>query len=168
MQIETARLVLRELTMDDHAALTKVLADSDNMRHYPYMFDAARVTNWIVRNIERYQIFGFGLWAVVLKETGEMIGDCGLSMQEVDRVIRPEIGYHIARVHQHKGYAKEAAAAVRDWAFANTPFQILCSYMTADNIPSQNTAKSIGMTFEKAYGKDVVYSQKRPITQNQA
>lgn len=44
-------------------------------------------------------MFGFGLWAVVLKETGELIGDCGLTMQNVDGVILPEIGYHIAKAH---------------------------------------------------------------------
>ena len=61
-------------------ALYKVLADSDIMQHYPYTFDEVRVRNWIERNIERYRVFGFGLWAVCLKETDEMIGDCGLTM----------------------------------------------------------------------------------------
>ena len=55
------------------------MADSNIMHHYPYIFDEGRVRNWIVRNIERYKTFGFGLWAVCLKETGELIGDCGLT-----------------------------------------------------------------------------------------
>lgn len=53
------------------------------MEHYPYTFDENRVRNWITKNIERYSIFGFGLWAVVLKETDELIGDCGLTMQNI-------------------------------------------------------------------------------------
>lgn len=73
--IETDRLILRELSDGDFSALYDVLADSDIMRHYPYTFDGARVKNWISKNIERYKVFGFGLWAVALKETGEMIGD---------------------------------------------------------------------------------------------
>ena len=77
MVIETDRLYLREMTDEDFHALYKVLADSDIMQHYPYMFDEKRVRNWIERNTERYRIFGFGLWAVCLKETGEVIGDCG-------------------------------------------------------------------------------------------
>ena len=77
MVIETQRLILREMIEDDFDALYKVLADSDIMRHYPYTFDENRVRNWIALNIERYRIFGFGLWAVCLKKTGEMIGDCG-------------------------------------------------------------------------------------------
>ena len=77
MKIETKRLILREMTEDDFGALYEVLGDSDIMRHYPYTFDESRVRGWITRNIERYRVFGFGLWAVVLKETGEVIGDCG-------------------------------------------------------------------------------------------
>ena len=70
-------LFLREMTEEDFDALYKVLADTDIMQHYPYVFDENRVRDWIERNIKRYRILGFGLWALCLKETGEMIGDCG-------------------------------------------------------------------------------------------
>ena len=118
MVLETKRLYLRELTEADFDALYRVLADSDIMQHYPYTFDEARVRGWIQKNIERYSIFGFGLWAVCLRETGEMIGDCGLTIQLIDGQIRPEIGYHIRKDRQRQGYAKEAAIAVRDWTHA--------------------------------------------------
>lgn len=144
MVIETERLFLRELTERDYDALYKVLADSDIMQHYPYTFDEARVRGWISRNIERYEIFGFGLWAVCLKETGELIGDCGLTMQLINGQIRPEIGYHIRKNRQRKGYAREAAAAVRDWTFNNTPFNVVYSYMKRENMPSRKTAISYG------------------------
>lgn len=97
MIMETERLRLRELTPEDLDALYAVLGDSDIMRHYPYTFDTARVENWIRRNQQRYGVFGFGLWAVCRKDTGELIGDCGITMQQIDRVILPEIGYHIRR-----------------------------------------------------------------------
>ena len=142
--LKTERLILRELDMGDFDALYMVLSDSDIMRHYPYTFDEARVRGWIERNMERYRVFGFGLWAVCLRETGELIGDCGLTMQQINGVIRPEIGYHIRRDMQRRGYASEAASAVRDWAFTHTPFQILYSYMPAANIPSARTAQSYG------------------------
>ncbi len=67
---ESERLYLREMTEEDYEPLYSVLADSDIMRHYPYTFDEARVRGWTAKNIERYRVFGFGLWAVVLKETG--------------------------------------------------------------------------------------------------
>ncbi len=145
MTVETQRLVLREMTADDYDALYAVLADSEIMQHYPYTFDEARVRNWIERNIERYRVFGFGLWAVCLKDTGEMIGDCGLTMQNMNGFIRPEIGYHIRADKQRRGYASEAARAVRDWAFESLPFGVLYSYMKYTNVGSYSTAASIGM-----------------------
>lgn len=151
---ETDRLFLREMDDADYEDLYAVLADSDIMQHYPYTFDEKRVRGWIRKNIERYRIFGFGLWAVCLKESGEMIGDCGLTMQNINGSIKPEIGYHIRKDMQQKGYAKEAAAAVRDWAFANTPFGELYSYMKKSNIPSSATAKSIGMTLFEEYADE--------------
>ena len=149
--LETERLVLREMNPDDFEALYAVLSDADNMKHYPYAFDEARVREWILRNRERYQQYGFGLWAVCLKETGEMIGDCGLTLQDIDGELLPEIGYHIRRDQQNKGYAKEAAAAVRDWAFRHTSYPALYSYCKYTNEPSYKTAEAIGMTFLREY-----------------
>ena len=154
MIIETERLFLREMKENDFDALYEVLADSDIMRHYPYTFDESRVRNWIQRNIERYRIFGFGLWAVCLKETGEMIGDCGITLQLIDGQIKPEIGYHIRADKQRNGYAKEAAIAVRDWTFNNTPFQIVYSYMKYTNEPSVKTAISYGCKQVDEYKDD--------------
>jgi len=144
MVIETERLLLREMNEDDFQALYKVLADSEIMQHYSCVFDENKVRSWIERNIERYRVFGFGLWAVCLKETGEMIGDCGLTMQLIKGEIKPEIGYHIRADKQRKGYAKEAAIAVRDWTFNNTPFNIVYSYMKYTNEASIKTAMSYG------------------------
>jgi len=149
--IETKRLYLREMTPQDFDALYKVLADSDIMRHYPYTFDDARVRGWIEKNIRRYREDGFGLWAVCLKENDEMIGDCGLTLQSIDGVILPEIGYHIRSDCQRKGYASEAAAAVRDHAFEHTAYDAVYSYCTEENEASRRTAEAIGMRFSKAY-----------------
>ena len=143
--IETKRLILRELNENDFSALYEVLTDSDIMKHYPYTFDEKRVKNWILKNVERYKVFGFGLWAVVLKETDEMIGDCGITMQNIDGFISPEIGYHINKRFQRQGYAKEAAGACRDWIFENTPFKVVYSYMKKDNTASVAVAEANGM-----------------------
>ena len=84
-----------------------------------------------------------------------MIGDCGLTLQNIEGEMLPEIGYHIRKDQQHKGFAKEAAAAVRDWAFANTDYPALYSYCKYTNIPSLRTAEAIGMHFEKEYPDEV-------------
>lgn len=86
MRLETERLFLREMTREDFDALYVVLGDSDVMQHYPYTFDEARVRGWIERNLERCRTLSFGLWAVCLRETGEMIGDCGLTIQKLFRL----------------------------------------------------------------------------------
>ena len=155
MKIETERLLIREMTEQDFEPLYRVLADSDIMQHYPYAFDEERVRGWISRNMDRYKTFGFGLWAVCLKETGEMIGDCGLTMQLINGAIKPEIGYHIRRDQQRKGYAKEATAAVRDWTFRNTPFRMIYSYMKYTNEPSAKTAVSYGCRQVDEFKDDV-------------
>ena len=114
--LETERLFLREMSIDDYDALYKVLADPEIMQHYPYSFDEERVRAWIERNMNRYKDNGFGLWAVCLKDTAEMIGDCGLTLQNIEGEMLPEIGYHIRKDQQHMGFAKEAAAAVTEAA----------------------------------------------------
>ena len=144
MVIETERLLLREMTDDDFTALYEVLSDAKIMQHYPYAFDEKRVREWIERNIQRYRVLGFGLWAVCLKKSDEVIGDCGLTMQHINGEIKPEIGYHIRADKQRQGYAKEAAIAVRDWTFNNTPFNFIYSFMKYTNEASAKTAMSYG------------------------
>lgn len=100
---------------------------------------------WITNSKKRYRIFGFGLWAVVLKESGILIGDCGISMQNINGAIKPEIGYHLCKKYQHKGYAREAARKVRDWTFENNTFNVLYSYMKKTNVASYSTAVANGM-----------------------
>ncbi len=149
--IETERLILREYTMDDFDALYEILSDPETMQHYPAPFDAERTRHWITWNIENYAKYGFGLWAVVLKETGECIGDCGISIQNIDGEMLPEIGYHIHKKLWRKGYGKEAARAVRDWLFRNTDYDIVYSYMKYTNVASYRTAVANGMKKVKAY-----------------
>ena len=105
--METQRLLLREMNPDDFQALFRVLGDPETMWHYPYTFDGQHVRDWIERNMNRYRKDGFGLWAVCLKDTGEVIGDCGLTLQNINGETLPEIGFHIRRDCQRKGYAKE-------------------------------------------------------------
>ncbi|MGN0553684.1 MAG: GNAT family N-acetyltransferase [Oscillospiraceae bacterium] len=151
MILETERLILRELTDDDFSDLYDVLSDPDIMQHYPYTFDENRVRNWIKRNVERYHNDGFGLWAVILKENGKMIGDCGITMQKINGDLLPEIGYHINKAYQKKGFATEAAAGCIEYAFENYDFDKVYSYMKYTNIPSARVAEKNGMRFVMEY-----------------
>ena len=151
MKIETERLILREYTPDDFDALYEIMSDPETMQHYPAPFDEARTRNWIDWNLDNYKKYGFGLWAVVLKETGEFIGDCGITIQNIDGELLPEIGYHIHKKYWRRGFAKEAARAVRDWVFRNTEYDTVYSYMKYTNIGSYSTALANGMRKVKEY-----------------
>lgn len=144
--LETRRLILREYTPDDFEALYAIVGDAETMKHFPKPYDERWTRFWIGWSLEHCEKHGFGFWAVILKETGKLIGNCGLTMQIIDGESLPEIGYHIHKAYWRQGIAKEAAAAVRDWAFANTDYPALYSYMTKDNTASVKTAASIGMT----------------------
>jgi len=149
--LETNRLILREYKIEDFNDIKKVLSDKENMKFYNIEFDDNMVKYWIDKQIERYRIFNFGVWAIVLKDTNEVIGDCGISMQVIDNIIRPEIGYHIRRDLHNLGIAKEACIAVRDYCFINLSFNEIYSYMDKDNIASCNTALSYGAHHVKDY-----------------
>ena len=149
--IETNRLILREYTLDDFDNLYEIVSDPETMRHYPKPFDEERTRDWIEWNLENYKNYGFGLWVVTLKETGEFIGDCGISIQNIDWELLPEIGYHIHKKYWRRGFGSEAARAVRDWAFENTDYNCIYSYMKYTNVGSYSTAIANGMRKVKEY-----------------
>jgi len=147
--LETPRLMLREFVRGDAEALATILCDSETMRFYPAAFTAAGVAEWIDRNRKRYAIDRHGLWAMVLKSSGELIGDCGLIRQKIDGVEETEIGYHVRRDLWKQGYATEAAAACRDHGFARLSVNHLISLIRPENLPSRRVAEKIGMEFWK-------------------
>ena len=147
--LETSRLILREFTAPDADALSRVLSDRQTMRFYPAPFDRAGVEAWIARNIQRYAEYGYGLWGMVLKPTGELIGDCGLTPQSVEGQTEIEIGYHVRRDQWGQGLAPEAASACRDYGFANLRVDRIISLIRRENIPSRRVAEKTGMTVWK-------------------
>lgn len=151
--LETERLVLRELEQGDFAALCRILQDAETMRAYEGPFDDAGVQTWLNLQWARYRDNGFGLWAVELKETGRMIGQCGLTMQDCDGVLVIEVGYLFERVFWHRGYATEAAIACCDHAFNVLDAPEVFSIIRDTNITSQNVALRNGMAAKSSLTK---------------
>ncbi len=147
--LETARLTLREFVPEDADAMARVLCDPDTMRYYPAPFTRAQVDEWIERNRLRYRNDGVSLWAMLLKSSGELIGDCGIIRQQVDGEFLYEVGYHLRRDHWGRGFATEAAIACRDWAFANLPVDRVISLIRPENQPSRKVAERNGMKIWK-------------------
>jgi len=166
MQIlETSRLILREFAAADTNALALVLSDPETMRYYPAPYDRAGVEEWIARNVQRYARDGHGLWGMILKSSGELVGDCGLTVQEVDGTNEIEIGYHMRRDLWGQGLATEAARACREYGFARLPVERIISLIRPENLPSRRVAEKNGMTvWKEIIWRDlphVVYSIRR-------
>lgn len=145
MVLETKRLTLREMTLKDVEDLLEVLCDPEVMQFCLQPFDRQMTQTWIERNMQRYAQYGFGLWAVILKVNGKLIGDCGLVVQEVDGVEEVEVGYHIRRDFWGQGLATEAAQACRDYGFNHLGCEKLISLINPANIASRRVAQKVGM-----------------------
>ena len=145
--LETARLRLREMEDEDFPALCRMLQDPAVMYAYEHAFSDQEAWDWLHNQQTRYRRDGFGLWAVVEKATGEMVGQCGITWQPSgDGRQMPEVGYLLERAAWHKGYATEAALACRDYAFDTLEFTEVCSIIRDNNLPSQEVALRNGMT----------------------
>ncbi len=145
MTLETKRLFLREMKQSDFDSLCKILQDENTMYAYEGAFSDDEVQEWLDRQIYRYHKYGFGLLAVVLKETNKMIGQCGLTMQSWKDSEVLEIGYLFERIYWHNGYATEAAKACKKYAFEVLKADEVCSIIRDTNIASQNVAIRNGM-----------------------
>lgn len=148
MRLETPRLTLRELNLNDAPALHAVLGDAETMRWYSRALTLEEVSVWITRQMDRYPS-GTGLLGMVLREAGTLIGDCGPVWQAVDGPLELEIGYHVHRHWQNRGLATEAARAVRDYAFANIDCNHAISLIRPENLPSRRVAEKNGFTLDR-------------------
>jgi RimJ/RimL family protein N-acetyltransferase len=143
--LETNRLFLREFSENDYADLCEILQDKDVMYAYEHSFSKEEVVDWYNKQIERYNENGYGLWAVIHKETKEFLGQCGLTIQEISDEKYLEIGYLFKKKHWHNGYATEAALGCKKYAFETLKVERVYSIIRDNNIASQNVAKRIGM-----------------------
>ena len=155
MILETERIYLREMNQSDYLALCKIVHDKDVMYAYNGVFNHEETQNLLDRQILSYKENGFGLWAVVLKETDEMIGQCGITFQNYKQHQLLEVGYLFQKAFWHKGYATEAAIACKQYAFNVLKADEVFSIIRDTNIASQNVATRNGMvvidTFVKRY-----------------
>ena len=153
--LETERLILREMAEEDFDVLHEIFSNDEVMKYYPASFDEAKTRGWILRNQKRYSEEGFGLWAVVLKAENQVIGDCGITMQNIHGTMLPEVGYHIHPDYQKRGYASEAAEACIAYGFEILGFEKIYSYMKYTNIPSIKTAMRNGFYEIEEYADEV-------------
>ena len=169
--METERLILRLLTMDDLDGLAALYRDPEIRRYFPdgtRTYDQTRAElEWIIDVY--YGRYGYGLWATVLKETGAFIGRCGLLPWEIDGRTEVEVAYLLDKGYWGRGLATEAACAIADHAFATLPVDRLICLVDPANTASRGVALRVGMTllwddYVDDEGPAHVYALGRPVS----
>jgi [ribosomal protein S5]-alanine N-acetyltransferase len=147
---ETPRLFLRPLSIQDCEAMCRVLCDPEVMLYSMGKKKPADVRGWIKGCIADYSKLGFGLWAVVMKNTHRVIGYSGLTKSpDINGKPEIEIGFRLARSFWSRGYGTECAAAVRDFAFGPLSIPRLIALVDPGNTASLRVIEKIGMIYER-------------------
>ena len=156
---ETKRLYAKKLTADSIFDLKKMLQDPRVMYAYEGVFDDEMTEDWLNKMLWRYDEYGFALNGIYLKTTDEMIGQCGITMQEYQNSLVHEVGYLFCADFWHQGYATEAAKAARDYAFTVLKAPRVFAFVRDTNTASMNVARRCGL---KAI--DIIIKHYRNVT----
>lgn len=156
--------MLRAFAPDDLDRLCLVFGDAEVMRYISGGKPRSReeTETGLLKTIEGWQRREFGLWAVTLKESEEMIGYCGLIF--LDDTPEIEIAYGLARAHWGKGYATEAALASLRFGFERLKLERIVAVVNPGNVPSQRVLEKLGMTYVEMahhYDADLMYYEMR-------
>ncbi len=163
--LETMRLRLRRFRREDADAVFAIIGDDLAMQYYPRTFGRHDAVEWVARNLRRYAENGHGLYAVTLRDSDKVIGDCGIIRQNIEGGPQLEVGYHFRRDHWGHGYATEAAWACMGLAFRAFGAGKVISLIRPENAPSRRVAERNGMQVERhlvhAGLPHLVYAMKR-------
>jgi RimJ/RimL family protein N-acetyltransferase len=145
--IETERLILREWQRGDLEVFAEINKDPKVLEFMPAPLNFQETAEWIERISQHFKLHGFGLWAVTLKKSGEMIGYTGLNVPTFEAHFTPcvEISWRIASAYWGKGYATEAAKAVLAIAFKEYKLKEIVSLTVPANQRSIRVMEKIGM-----------------------
>ncbi|MCB0697154.1 MAG: GNAT family N-acetyltransferase [Chitinophagaceae bacterium] len=148
--IETERLILREFDLSDAQDFYEPNLDEEVMRYTAdRVFASVEESADLIRNYDQYAKYGYGRWTVVLKETDEVLGWCGLKY--IDSVQETDLGYRLKCKFWNKGYGTEAAAACLQYGFEQLGLNRVVGRTMKDNATSIRLLEKIGMRFLKEY-----------------
>lgn len=146
----TERLILREFSLEDAPDFYELNLDKEVMKYTAdHVFQSLEESADLIRNYKEYERTGFGRWTVVLKETNEVLGWCGLKyIKSVDEV---DLGYRLKRKYWNKGYATEACKASLDIGFNQYGIGLIVGRTMTGNAASRRVLEKIGMTYWKEF-----------------
>ncbi|WP_223528254.1 GNAT family N-acetyltransferase [Pseudomonas sp. GL-R-19] len=147
LELESARLLLRQWRDEDLADFAAMCADPQVMRYFPATLSRLESASLIGRIRGHFAEHGYGLWALQRKDSGQFIGFTGLSVVGFDAPFTPatEIGWRLAREHWGLGYASEAAWTALRCGFDRLPLKEVVAFTTHTNLPSEKVMQAIGM-----------------------
>ena len=149
-RLTTERLFLRHFQTTDDKPLYRIFCDPEVMRFSDGVKSKEWVQEWLKECLERYENWGYGPYAVVEQHSQKVVGYCGLFFfPHLDDRAEVEVGYRLMRSAWGKGYATEAARAVREYAFTTLGLKRLIAMIDPSNFPSLRVAQKIGMHYEK-------------------
>jgi ribosomal-protein-alanine N-acetyltransferase len=161
VRLETERLLLRPLSPDDLDPLASYQADPEVMRYMGgKTFTREETMARIARFMHIFELDGIGQFALERKQDRVVLGRCGIlvwesepwkpvARAETDKPTETEIGYMLGRPHWGRGYATEAATAVRDYALTELGETRLIALIMHGNVASQRVAEKLGMQYER-------------------
>jgi len=147
--IETDRLVMRHLTLNDAADLAALYADPEVMRFFEGIRTREQALAEIHECLGWYERLGYYFWATIHKLDGRFIGRCGLLPQVIDGRNEAEVAYMLARPYWNRGLGTEAARAINEYGFREFIFPRLISIIDPGNAASQRVAVKNGMRYER-------------------
>ena len=153
IKIETKRMYLMEMSEANMPDLRAILQDEQTMYAYEGAFSEGETREWFDKQLSNYENHKYGLWAAVLQKNGKMIGQCGLTLQNIDGEYVYEVGYLFNRDYWHKGYAAEAAKSCVRYAFQVMGCAEVFAIVRDTNLPSMNVAIRCGMTAQQRFIK---------------
>ena len=173
--LETPRLILRRLSLDDLDPLAALYADKEIRRYFPEGADGTLTyaetkeeIEWIIDG--QYGQHGYGLWATIHTETGAFIGRCGLIPWKLDDKpdeVQVEVAYLLDKAYWRQGLGTEAALAIRDYAFVQLGLERIICMFYPENKASMRVAQKVGFKFEQEYtdstGTCYIYAMTRLV-----
>ena len=153
--LKKERFILRYLTQEDFEVLKEILQDKDVMYAWEYEFSDNDVQNWIDKNLELYKKYNLGYFLMVENISGKILGQAALMPEIIDQHKYYEIGYILKKEYWHKGFATEAAKALKNYAFNNLNLNEIIFEIRPNNISSRKIAENLNAKITGKFIKNV-------------